>query len=98
MNAHERKNFQILTVPFQQLANMSVFADINQLETYFYGCREGRLKWISFSNNAEWPGEFPRYLKGTGVILEPLTEDVVTVLPDRFGRRNLALGLQKFQS
>ncbi len=67
----------LVTVPFNQLANMAVFAKAHRLQTVFYGSFQGTSEWLVYCQIGEWPHEYPMYLEGTGITIEDFTDDVV---------------------
>lgn len=63
-NAHE--DVMKMTIPFAQLANAEIFVRAHELKCCFFGANV----WLAYSEMAEWPGEYPGYLEGSGIILE----------------------------
>ena len=64
-----------VTVPFSQLANFSVLVGALDLKTGQIGGKPGKMIWIVTADNVEWPGEYLKYFKGTGITLEDLHEN-----------------------
>jgi len=61
-----------MTIPFSQLANAAVFTLALGLRCSLCGAIEGYVMIYVYHDVAEWPHEFPRYLRGTGILLEDI--------------------------
>ncbi len=62
----------LLTVPFNQLANMKIFAKAFGIQSHFFGAFPGGLQWLVCSERNGWPREFPDYFQHTGIKLRDI--------------------------